>query len=67
MAKSKGDGMSYPGLNDCYPQELGDKGNLQDPKYSNDVAPDWRRGFGKNQAEGKPFYDKTGKNPKNIR
>lgn len=31
------------------------------PRYSNDVARDWRRGFGKNgreSAEGKPNFDR---------
>jgi len=67
MAKSAGDGMSYPGVGNSSPQKLGDDGNLQDPKYSNDVANDWRRGFGPGQAEGKPGYDYTGKNPRKIR
>ena len=28
------------------------------PSYDNDVAPNWLRGMGKNQAEGKPNFDK---------
>lgn len=63
---SKGDGMSYPGVGDDKPQRLGDEKNLQDPKYDNLVAPDWRRGMGPKQAEGKPGYDLTGKHPKNL-
>ena len=31
------------------------------PGYDNDVAPDWRRGMGPGQAEGKPSYDRTGR------
>lgn len=63
MAK-KGDGMSYPGLDNCYPQKLGDESNLQAPNYNNDVANDWRRGFGPGQAQGKPGFCPTpsGKN-----
>jgi hypothetical protein len=41
------------------PQRLGDPNNLQGAKYHNDVANDWRRGFGKNgneSAEGKPSF-----------
>jgi hypothetical protein len=41
------------------PQRLGDPNNLQGPRYHNDVANDWRRGFGKNgneSAEGKPNF-----------
>lgn len=57
MAK-KSDGMSYPGLGDCYPQKLGDEDNLQAPNYSNDVASDWRRGMGPGEAEGKPGFDR---------
>lgn len=57
---AKGDGMSYPGVGNCYPQKLGDEGNLQDqPKYSNDVASDWRRGMGVGQAMGKPGFSPT--------
>jgi hypothetical protein len=46
------------------PQRLGDPNNLQGPGYHNDVASDWRRGFGKNgneSAEGKPNFDSVGK------
>ena len=35
------------------------------PGYDNDVAPDWRRGMGADQAEGKPGYVRTGHNPPN--
>lgn len=63
---SKGDGMSYPGVDNDKPQRLGDDDNLQAPGYSNLVANDWRRGMGPKQAEGKPGYDLTGKNPKNL-
>ena len=35
------------------------------PGYENDVPMDWRRGGGKNQAEDKPGYVRTGKNPPN--
>ena len=49
----KTDGMSYPGEGNCYPQKLGDEGNLQDPKYQNDVKPGWIRGP---DATGKPGF-----------
>lgn len=62
----KGDGMGAP-QDQCYPQKLGDSGNLRGPSYDNDVASDWRRGMGVGQAEGKPGYVKTGPNPKGIK
>lgn len=37
------------------PQAVNDK-HL--PGYDNDVAPNWLRGMGKGQAEGKPGFDK---------
>jgi len=43
------------------PQKLGDRNNLQDPRYDNRVSNTWVRGFGKNgneSAEGKPGYGK---------
>lgn len=61
MAKSKSDGMSHPGLGDCYPEKLGDEDNLQDTGYDNDVASDWRRGMPGESAEGKPGFDSTSK------
>lgn len=35
------------------------------PGYDNDVPMDWRRGGGAGQAEDKPGYVRTGKNPPN--
>ena len=41
---------------DCYPQKLGDRNNLQDsPRYQNDTPNNWLRGAGES-AEGKPNY-----------
>lgn len=37
------------------PQSVNDK---HSPNYDNDVAPNWLRGMGKGQAEGKPNFDK---------
>lgn len=67
FAGSATDGMSYPGTGDCYPQKLGDDGNLQDPKYANNTPSNWLRGVGPGQAQGKPGYDLTGKNPKGVK
>lgn len=59
----KGDGLGAP--QDQYgPESPNDK---TAPGYANDVAPDWRRGMGANQAESKPGYQRTGSNPKGIR
>ena len=41
------------------PQKLGDRNNLQDPRYDNRVSNTWVRGFGKGgieSAEGKPNF-----------
>ena len=59
---ARGDGMGAE--DQSQPESPVDK---HGPGYSNDVAPDWRRGMGPNQAEGKPGYDRTGPNPKGIR
>lgn len=59
MAKAKTDGMTYPGEGNCYPQKLGDEGNLQAPGYENDVPSDWRRGMGPGGAQGKPGFCPT--------
>ena len=43
------------------PQKLGDRNNLQDPRYDNRVSNTWVRGFGKGgieSAESKPGYNK---------
>lgn len=37
------------------PQAVNDK---HGPGYDNDVAPNWLRGMGPGQAEGKPSFDK---------
>lgn len=57
---SKSDGMGAP-TDQCYPESPNDK---MAPGYANNVAPDWRRGMGPGQAEGKPGFMKTptGKN-----
>jgi hypothetical protein len=59
----KGDGMGAP-QNQSGPESPVDK---QGPGYDNNVADDWRRGGGANQAEGKPGYVKTGSNPQGIK
>jgi len=42
----------------CYPQKLGDKNNLQDKGYSNEVPENsWLRGGGKG-GEGYPNFDR---------
>lgn len=53
---NKTDGMSSPGDTDGQkPQCCEDR---QAPGYDNDVAPNWLRGMGKGEAEGKPGFDK---------
>ena len=63
---SKGDGMGAP-TDQSTPKAQGDTDNLQGPGYDNNVADDWRRGGGKNGAEGKPGYVRTGPNPQGIK
>lgn len=56
----RGDGLGAP--QDQYgPESPNDRPG---PDYANDVASDWRRGMGKNGAEGKPGFmnTPTGKN-----
>jgi hypothetical protein len=63
------DGTVWPDSSPQKPQKLGDKSNLQDAGYDNDVKNNWLRGAGSRgveSAQGKPDFDRMRHIPKPV-